>query len=65
MRIVSGLPNTASRLPDRAGRHDNRLEHIKELMDHLRAGLGIVDPQWIHVTDPIEVRSLTMLNDEY
>jgi hypothetical protein len=46
-------------------RHDNRPAHIKELRDVLRAGLERVDQQWVHDTDPREMRSLAMLDDEY
>lgn len=46
-------------------RHDNRPEHVKELMDDLRSGLETVDVQWFKDTDPRDIRSLAMLNDEY
>ena len=43
----------------------NRPEHVKELMDDLRSSLEMVDAQWFKATDPREIRSLAMLNDEY
>lgn len=47
------------------GRHDNRPEHVRELLDQVRSGLTGVDSQWFRSTDPSEIRSVTMLTDEY
>jgi hypothetical protein len=47
------------------GRHENRPEHVRELLDQVRSGLADVDSQWFRSTDPSEIRSLTMLTDEY
>jgi hypothetical protein len=46
-------------------RHDNRPEHVKELLDVLRHGLETIDPVWMHATNPREIQSITMLDDEY
>jgi hypothetical protein len=47
------------------GRHDNRPEYIRELLDQVRSGLTCVDPNWFNNALPSEIVSLTMLTDEY
>ena len=47
------------------GRHDNRPEYVKELLDQVRSGLATVDPNWSNLTDPSDMHSVSMLADEY
>ena len=47
-------------------RHDNRPEHIKELLDEVSGGLQLIDPAWMRtITDESEIASVTMLREEY
>jgi hypothetical protein len=47
------------------GRHDNRPEYVRELLDQVRSGLAAVDANWSNSTDPSEMHSVVMLEDEY
>jgi hypothetical protein len=46
-------------------RHDNRPEHIKELLDQLKLGLKNIDPQWMSSANPRDIQSTVMVEDEY
>jgi hypothetical protein len=47
-------------------RHDNRPEHIKELLDEVTRGLELIDAGWMRtITDESEIASVAMLREEY
>jgi hypothetical protein len=46
-------------------RHDNRPEHIKELLDQLQLGLQKIDSKWMRSANPRDIQSTSMVEDEY